>query len=112
MPRTSAFIILAVAAGGLLGACSINVQDRDYEHDDGYSRPRSATDLCRREVNRSFGDRYRIAFDLPELSTSGNTQTVIQPFNMVSRKDSFDGPQRRTLRCTVVDGVLTQSVPN
>ena len=103
--------LLAVAAGGLLGACSINVNDDDYDHGT-YRMPRTATDICRREVDRSFGDRYRIAFDLPELTTSGNVQTVNQPFTMASRKDAFEGPQRRTLRCTVVEGALTQAVPN
>ncbi|WP_298325221.1 hypothetical protein [Asticcacaulis sp.] len=109
--RASAFIFLALAAGGVLGACSVNVNDGDYER--GLSPvPRTATDICRREVDRSFGDRYRIAFDLPELVTNGNVQTVQQPFTMASRRDAFEGPQRRSLRCTLVDGVLTQAVPN
>lgn len=109
--RVSAFAFLALSAGGLLGACSINVNDGEYEHGK-YHAPRTATDICRREVDRSFGDRYRIAFDLPDLSTNGNIQTVQQPFTMASRKDSFEAPQRRTLRCTITDGVLTQAVPN
>lgn len=111
LSRACALVLLAGSVGGLLGACSINVNDDNYEHG-AYRMPRTATDLCRREVDRSFGDRYRIAFDLPELTTSGNVQTVQQPFTMASRKDAFEGPQRRTLRCTVVDGVLTQAVPN
>ncbi len=109
--RASAFAFLALSAGGLLGTCSITVNEGEYDHGN-YRAPRTATDICRREVDRSFGDRYRIAFDLAELSTSGNVQTVNQPFTMASRKDAFETPQRRTLRCTIVDGVLTQAVPN
>lgn len=111
MSRSGLFIALALAGGGLLGGCSINVHDDGIEHGD-YRAPRTATDICRREVDRSFSDRYRIAFDLPELITNGNVQTVQQPFTIASRKDAFETPQRRTLRCTVVDGALTQAVPN
>ncbi len=108
--RVSTLALLATAAVGLLGGCSVNVNDGEYDHGN-YRVPRTATDICRREVERSFGDRYRIAFDLPELTTNGGTQSVFQPFTMASRKDSFEPPQRRALRCTIVDGVLTQAVP-
>lgn len=108
--RSSAFSVLAIAGVGLLGACSINVNDGELERG-SYSTPRTATDVCRREVHRTYGDRYRISFDLPELSTNGTVQTVHQPFTIVSRKDSFEGPQRRVLRCTLTDGILTQAVP-
>lgn len=108
--RVSAFVLLATVSAGLLGGCSINVNDGEYDHGN-YRTPRTATDICRREVDRSYGDRYRIAFDLPELTTNGGTQMVFQPFTMASRKDSFEAPQRRALRCTIVDGVLTQAVP-
>lgn len=108
--RASLLTALALAGGGLLGACSINVNDGEVDHGN-YRTPRTATDICRREVDRSFGDRYRIAFDLPELTTNGGTQSVFQPFTMASRKDSFEPPQRRALRCTIVDGALTQAVP-
>ncbi|MFV3075809.1 hypothetical protein [Niveispirillum fermenti] len=108
--RGSGLAMLAIAAMGLLGACSIKVNEGDAERG-AYSTPRTATDVCRREVHRSYGDRYRISFDLPELSTSGTLQTVYQPFTIVSRKDSFEGPQRRALRCTLADGILTQAVP-
>lgn len=111
MSRKGLIVLLALAGGGLLGGCSINVNDDGIEHGD-YRAPRTATDICRREVDRSYGDRYRIAFDLPELSTSGNVQTVQQPFTIASRKDAFEGPLRKVLRCTVVDGALTQAVPN
>jgi hypothetical protein len=95
---------------GLLSGCSINVNDAEFDHDN-YPLPRTATDVCRREVERSYGNRYRIAFDLPELSTNGDTQTVQQPFTMASRKNDFEAPTRLTLHCTVVKGVLTRATP-
>jgi hypothetical protein len=106
----TAHLLTGLGLVALLAACSINVRDDDIDHD-GYHRPRTATDLCRREVDRTYGSRYRIAFDLPELTTSGNIQTVVQPFTMASRKDAFEGPTSRSLRCSVADGVLTQATP-
>lgn len=103
-------LALVLAGAGLLGACSINVNGDEYDRD-GHYKPRTATDQCRREVDRSFGDRYKIAFDLPDLTTNANVQTVVQPFTIASRRDSFEAPQRRVLRCTVVDGALTMAVP-
>ncbi|MQP65118.1 hypothetical protein GE253_07125 [Niveispirillum sp. SYP-B3756] len=108
--QISTVILLAAASTSFLAGCSINVNDGENEHGN-FRNPRTATDICRREVDRSYGDRYRIAFDLPELTSNGGTQTVHQPFTMASRKDSFEAPQRRALRCTIVDGILTQAGP-
>jgi len=101
---------LAITGIGLLSACSINVND-DEGNRDHYAYPRTATDQCRREVERTYGDRYRIAYDLPDLSSSSSTQIVVQRFTLALRKDNFEPPQRRSLRCTVDGGVLTQVVP-
>ena len=112
MSKIARMLILGVgmvAGAAALSACSINVND---DKEDGrYAHPRTATDQCRREVERTYGDRYRIAYDLPDLVTSGPVQTVTQSFTLALRKDNFDSPQRRTLRCTVDGGVLTQVVP-
>lgn len=109
MMRSLATGLALVIAGTAFSACSINVND-DQDHG-RYAYPRTATDQCRREVERSYGDRYRIAYDLPDLVTTGSVQTVTQAFTLVLRKDNFDAPQRRSLRCTVDGGVLTQVVP-
>lgn len=98
-----------VVGAGVLSACSINVND---DKDDGrYARPRTATDHCRREVERTYGDRYRIAYELPDLVTNGTVQTVTQGFTLVLRRENFDAPERRSIRCTVDSGVLIQVVP-
>lgn len=104
VPTTA--LLPALAGLLLLGGC-INIQG-DGDHDGGPYRPRTATDLCRREVEHSYESRYRIAYDLPELTTNGTTQTVRQPFTLAARKENFEGPERREIRCTVVDGALTQ----
>lgn len=101
---------LLLVGAGFLGGCSINVNADEYDHD-GHGKPRTATDQCRREIDRSFGDRYKIAFDLPDLTTNANVQTVVQPFTLASRRDSFEPPQQRVLRCTIVDSALTMAVP-
>ena len=100
---------LLVGAPLLLGGCvaEINAGDDAY-HGGAYSRIRTATDMCRREVERSYEDRYRIAYDLPDLTSQGTTQTVVQPFTLEARRNAPDAPGRRTVRCTVVDGTLTQ----
>jgi hypothetical protein len=102
---------LAITGIGLLSACSINVNDDNADHG-RYAYPRTATDQCRREVERTYGDRYRIAYDMPELTSNGSTQIVVQRFTLALRKDNFEPPQRRSLRCTVDGGVLTQVVPD
>ncbi|SNR97939.1 hypothetical protein SAMN05880556_101913 [Azospirillum sp. RU38E] len=101
---------IVITGAGLLSACSINVNDDGVEPG-RYAYPRTATDQCRREVERTYGDRYRVAYDLPELSSSGSTQIVVQRFTLALRKDNFEPPQRRSLRCTVDGGALTQVVP-
>lgn len=108
--KGAAGILTAGTLVGLLSGCSIKVNDGDYDGEN-YRVPRTATDICRREVDRSYGDRYHIAFDLPELTTNGDVQTVHQPFIMANRKNSFEAPARSALRCTLVKGVLTQATP-
>lgn len=104
----TALLFSATAAGTLaLGACSIAVQDGDDWNHVGENRPRAATDICRREVRRSYDYDHGIDFDLPELSTSGTTQTIIQSFT-VDAKRGRGVPERRTIRCVVTDGVLTE----
>ncbi len=102
---------VVITGAGLLSACSINVNDEAVEPG-RYAYPRTATDQCRREVERTYGDRYRVAYDLPELSSSGSIQIVVQRFTLALRKDNFEPPQRRSLRCTVDGGALTQVVPD
>lgn len=99
--RTLCLLALGALA---LSACSINV-DGDT-HGPGYNLPRTATDLCRREVDRTYDSRYRIAYELPELSTDGPTQTVRQAFTLALRKENFEAPERRALRCVVRGGEL------
>lgn len=100
---------LAAAAVGLLalGACSISVQDGDGGYHSSDYRPKSATDLCRREVWRSYHEDYKIAYELPELTTAGTSQTVVQSFTLVPERGRAD-VERRTIRCTVTDGALTE----
>lgn len=91
----------------LAGACSIEVNgETDLDHNNGYY-VRTPTDLCRREVNRSFADDYRIDFDLPELSTQGTVQTVVQRFTMTPRQGR-GATESRTIQCTVTDRTLTE----
>ncbi len=93
-----------------LGGCAIEVNDRDSGRD-GYYKPRGATDLCRREVERTYDDRFRIAYELPELVTQGTSQLVTQEFSLTPRKDYGTGIERRAIRCTVTDGALTSVTP-
>lgn len=70
--------LMALATG--LSGCvaSINANDHD---DDGWrhSHPRTATDLCRREVERTYEDNYRIAFELPSLRSLAMVSPVPPP---------------------------------
>ncbi|ACJ01285.1 hypothetical protein [Rhodospirillum centenum] len=89
-----------------LTGCAIEVNGETDEWRDGAYRPRSATDICRREVYRSYDDDYRIAFELPEMRTEAAKQTVTQTFTLTPKRGR-DGQETRTIRCTVTDGALT-----
>ncbi|MFM2041824.1 MAG: hypothetical protein RLY86_400 [Pseudomonadota bacterium] len=107
-PARPVTLVTAAALALLaLGGCSISVQDGDGYHDGSVERPRSATDICRREVWRSFQEDHRITYDLPELTTTGTTQTVVQAFTLDPHRSS-QGSERRTIRCTISDGTLTE----
>lgn len=107
---TLALLPLAGLAMLLLGGCAIEVNDRDPGREAAY-KPRTATDVCRREVERTYDDRFRIAYELPDLQTQGATQVVVQEFSLTPRKDYGTAIERRTVRCTVADGVLTAFTP-
>lgn len=111
-PRGPLLTVLPLAGLALLflGGCSIEVNDREVGRD-GYYKPRSATDLCRREVERTYDDRFRIAYELPELVTQGTSQIVTQEFSLTPRKDYGTGIERRSIRCTVTDGTLNSVTP-
>ncbi|WP_119677408.1 hypothetical protein [Indioceanicola profundi] len=103
--RSAARVLTLTSAVGLL-ALSGCISVHDGGGDSSEYRPRSATDLCRREVWRSYHEDYKINYDLPELSTSSNSQMVVQSFTLVPERGRAD-VERRTIRCTVTDGALT-----
>jgi hypothetical protein len=128
LPRRWALLALAVPLS-TLGACSIKVQDAGGRHAD---HSLFATEMCKREIERSLGGQSSIAYDLPDLSTKGDVQTVIQAFELTEKMfktvtierdgqeknaaitvipPSTAKAQRRSLRCVFVDGKLTEATP-
>ncbi|MDE1149527.1 MAG: hypothetical protein PW843_23480 [Azospirillaceae bacterium] len=101
-------LVMAGAAVGCvaLSGCvaSINSHDDDM-HVSNMSR--TATSICRREVDHVYDDYYRISFDMPVLSTEADgRQVVVQPFNLMPRKDIAGAAGHHVTRCVVRDGAL------
>jgi hypothetical protein len=97
-------VITSAAIGCLgLGGCVINADDSGAHYD----LPRTATTVCRREVDHVYDDYYKIAFDLPSLVTEADgRQVVTQPFTLMPRRDVTSAAGRHVMRCVVKDGAL------
>ncbi|MEA1677064.1 MULTISPECIES: hypothetical protein [Nitrospirillum] len=97
-------VILGAAIGCLsLSGCVINADDSGHHYD----MPRTATTVCRREVDHVYDDYYKIAFDLPVLATEADgRQTVVQPFTLMPRRDITAAAGRHVMRCVVKDTAL------
>lgn len=116
-------------AGGMamvvLSGCVASINANDHDGDGPHGHYRTATDLCRREVERTYEDAYRISYELPTLRTIppmsplpapggtapvpdaiGTQQVVQQPFTITPRRDGGLS-QHQTLTCTLNTGVVT-----